>query len=113
MFIRFSSLLPIAALVAVAAADSSQCNTGSQQCCVMTQTVRFVPPHAFALCADRPTLQSNPTTLNYFSGLLGIALPTIDGLLGLGCSPITAIGTGTGATCTQQPVCCTDNTFVS
>ncbi|KAF8416421.1 hypothetical protein L210DRAFT_3545896 [Boletus edulis BED1] len=32
--------------------------------------------------------------------------------VGLGCSTITVIGTGSGATCTQQPVCCTNN-FVS
>jgi len=101
MFIRFSTLLPVAALAAVAAAvpgaleartDTSQCNTGSMNCCAFTQT-------------------STPTTLNYFSGLLGLALPTVTGLLGLGCSPITAIGLGTGATCTQQPVCCTNNNF--
>ena len=50
MFIRFSTLLPVAALVALAAAapgaleartDTSQCNTGSMQCCATTQTVRF------------------------------------------------------------------------
>ncbi|KAI9570832.1 hydrophobin 2 [Boletus coccyginus] len=102
MYFHLSTLLPVATLVAVVAAapseleartDSvSQCNTGSMQCCAMTQT-------------------STPTTLNYFSSLLGIALPSIDGLLGLSCSPITAIGTGTGASCTQQPVCCTGNNF--
>ncbi|KAF8553767.1 fungal hydrophobin [Imleria badia] len=100
MFIRFSTLLPVAALVAVAAAapsalqarDSSECNTGSMQCCLSTQT-------------------STPTTLNSLSGLLGIVLPTIEGLIGLGCSPISVLGLGSGASCTEQPVCCTDNTF--
>ena len=69
MFIRFSTLLPVAALVAVAAAapgaleartDSSSCNTGSQQCCVTTQTVRIFPPHAFTLCANHGPRCSRP-----------------------------------------------------
>ncbi|KAI9573145.1 hydrophobin [Boletus coccyginus] len=102
MYFQPSTLLPVAALVAVVAAAPSeleartdgvsQCNTGSMQCCATTQS-------------------STSTTLNYFSSLLGIALPSIDGLLGFGCSPITVIGTGTGASCTQQPVCCTGNNF--
>ncbi|KAF9484667.1 fungal hydrophobin, partial [Pholiota conissans] len=36
------------------------------------------------------------------SGLLGI-------LTGNNCSPITAIGVGSGANCQQQTVCCTGN----
>ncbi|KAF8550908.1 fungal hydrophobin [Imleria badia] len=100
MYARFS-ILPIAALAAVVAAapnaldarnDSSECNTGSLQCCTSTQT-------------------STPATLTELGGLLGLVLPTIDGLIGLGCTPITVIGTGSGASCTQQPVCCTDNSF--
>ncbi|KAF8553768.1 fungal hydrophobin [Imleria badia] len=101
MYTRFSTILPVAALVVVAAAaptelevrnGSSECNTGSMQCCLSTQT-------------------STTTTLNQLGGLLGIVLPTIEGLIGLGCSPITAIGLGSGASCTEQPVCCTGNTF--
>ncbi|KAI9573146.1 hydrophobin [Boletus coccyginus] len=102
MYFRLSTLLPIAAFVAVVAAAPSeleartdgvsQCNTGSMQCCATTQS-------------------STSTTLNYFSGLLGIALPDVTGLLGFGCSPLTILGTGTGASCTQQPVCCTNNNF--
>ena len=80
MFIRFSTLLPVAALVAVAAAapgalearTDSSCNTGSQQCCVMTQTVRFPPPHVFTLCANHGTRCSRPpqrsTTSAHCSG---------------------------------------------
>ena len=54
MYFRFSTLLPVAALVAVAAAapseleartGTSQCNTGSMECCTFTQTVRFRFPH--------------------------------------------------------------------
>ncbi|KIJ64308.1 hypothetical protein HYDPIDRAFT_90626 [Hydnomerulius pinastri MD-312] len=102
MFGRPSAfLLPIVALAAVAAAapndleargGSSQCNTGSISCCNNTYT-------------------STDTGLTSLLGLLGIVLPAVTGLVGLGCTPITVVGTGTGATCTQQPVCCTGNTF--
>ncbi|KAF9224193.1 hypothetical protein BS17DRAFT_817089 [Gyrodon lividus] len=44
-------------------------------------------------------------------GLLGAVLPNVQGLVGLGCTPITVVGTGSGAVCTQQPVCCTGNTY--
>ena len=60
-----------------------------------------------------PRYQSTPTTLTILSALLGIVLPDIGGLIGLSCDPITVIGTGSGSTCTEQTVCCTDNDFVS
>ena len=40
MFARLATLLPIAALVALVAANDSQCNSGELQCCDSTQTVR-------------------------------------------------------------------------
>ncbi|KIJ21151.1 fungal hydrophobin [Paxillus involutus ATCC 200175] len=101
MFIRPSSIvLPIVALAAVATASpstleargGSQCNTGPIQCC-------------------SNTLTNSATTLDLVSSLLGLSLPSISGLIGLGCNPITVVGTGTGAVCTQQPVCCSDNTY--
>ncbi|KIJ21149.1 fungal hydrophobin [Paxillus involutus ATCC 200175] len=101
MFIRPSSIvLPIVALAAVAMAapsalearGSSQCNTGPIQCC-------------------SSTMSSSTTTLAELSSLLGLSLPSIGGLIGLSCSSITGVGTGTGAVCTQQPVCCSDNTY--
>ncbi|KAI9570792.1 hypothetical protein HD554DRAFT_2018170, partial [Boletus coccyginus] len=66
-----------------------------------------------ALCANHhPRCCRLPRrSPNY--GLLGLALPSIDGLIGRGCTPTTVIGTGSGASCTQQAVCCTDNSFVS
>jgi hypothetical protein len=45
-----------------------------------------------------------------FSGSLGGTLTSPGGAT---CTPITAFGTGSGGTCTQQPVCCTNNTQVS
>ncbi|KAH7883462.1 hydrophobin 2 [Phlebopus sp. FC_14] len=100
MFPRLATILvPAFALAAVAAAAPSpieardgECNTGSLQCCTSTFSA------------------SDPTS-SALLGLLGIVLGPIDGLLGLGCTPITVIGTGSGATCTQQPVCCTGNTY--
>jgi hypothetical protein len=34
------------------------------------------------------------------------------GDVGLGCSPISVIGTGNGANCLQQPVCCSNESYV-
>ena len=46
-------------------------------------------------------------------GLLGIVLGDITGLLGLGCSPITVVGVGSGNACSANAVCCTNNDVVS
>ncbi|KAF8836399.1 hydrophobin [Paxillus ammoniavirescens] len=102
MFIRPSSIvLPIVALAtfAVAAPPAPQpqdgqpkCDTGSPMCCDSTST-------------------NDPAKLASLSESLGIALPSITGLIGLTCTPITGLGTGTGAVCTQKPVCCTDNDY--
>ncbi|KAI9570794.1 fungal hydrophobin [Boletus coccyginus] len=96
MYSRLATIVPIAALVAVATAAPgvveardtvSQCNTSDQYCCNsdITQTTSAV------------------------SGLLGI----LNGLnlgAGITCSPIGVIQVA-GNSCTQQPVCCTGNTF--
>ncbi|KAF9234085.1 hydrophobin [Melanogaster broomeanus] len=95
MFIRPSSIvLPIVALAAVATATPTleargQCDTGSTSCCQNTYT-------------------STDTTLTSLAATLGIVLPDVTGLFALGCSPLIL---GVGASCTQQPVCCTGNTF--
>jgi hypothetical protein len=62
VYTRFAILLPVAVLVAVAAAtpsaleardDPARCNTGSIQCCAMTEKYQISPLlHAFALCAN-------------------------------------------------------------
>ncbi|KAI9570834.1 hypothetical protein HD554DRAFT_2037289 [Boletus coccyginus] len=49
--------------------------------------------------------------LNYFSRLLGIALFHVTSLLRFSCTLIMIIRMETGASCTQQPVCCTNNNF--
>ncbi|KIJ21167.1 fungal hydrophobin [Paxillus involutus ATCC 200175] len=117
MFIRASSIVfPIVALAAVAIAappaaqpqnaqpqnaqpqntqpqnTQPKCNTGSPFCCDSTYT-------------------NDPTKLASLSKSLGIALPSVTGLIALTCTPITGLGTGTGAVCTEKPVCCTDNGY--
>ncbi|TFK70617.1 fungal hydrophobin [Pluteus cervinus] len=76
---------------AVVARTDGDCNTGSIQCCASTQT-------------------SSITNLALLSSLFGLALPNIGGLLGLSCSPLSILGVG-GNSCSQQPVCCTNNDF--
>ncbi|KDR79960.1 hypothetical protein GALMADRAFT_1171623 [Galerina marginata CBS 339.88] len=80
-----------AATVATSAPPASQCNTGSVQCCQSVQSA------------------SSPTAAGLL-GLLGIAVGSVTGLVGVTCSPITAIGVG-GNSCSAQPVCCSNNSF--
>ncbi|KAG9318026.1 fungal hydrophobin-domain-containing protein [Chiua virens] len=94
MQIRCATLLPVVALAAsvLAQDNSSQCDTGSIQCC-------------------NSVYSSSDSTLTEIFGILNIEPPSTSGDVGLGCDPITALGSGSGASCTQQPVCCTDNQF--
>ncbi|KAH7919202.1 fungal hydrophobin [Leucogyrophana mollusca] len=99
MFARLSTAVAVSyfALLAVAtpanvARQSSECDTGSAYCCNSVQA------------AD----SSAVTTL---LGLLGIVLGDITGNVGLTCSPLTIIGTGSGASCNQEPVCCTNDEY--
>ncbi|KAF8808389.1 fungal hydrophobin [Phlegmacium glaucopus] len=69
---------------------ASACNTGELQCCNSAQL---------------PTAPAVTTIL----GPLGISASSISGLVGLTCSPISVIGGS--ASCSAQPVCCTDNSF--
>ncbi|KAF9478387.1 fungal hydrophobin [Pholiota conissans] len=100
---QFTSLSAIAtlALATLAAATparrndtpppTNQCNTGSAQCCDSTSTA------------------STPSTAALL-GLLGIVVGSVTGLVGVTCSPITGVGVG-GTSCSEQPVCCTNNSF--
>ncbi|KIJ28123.1 hypothetical protein M422DRAFT_190150 [Sphaerobolus stellatus SS14] len=93
---KFALALPVAfGLLAVAAPSPqsvNQCNTGTTSCCNTVESA-----------TDSPVAS--------LLGLLGIVLGDITGQIGLGCTPITVIGVGSGANCAQQPVCCTGNTF--
>ncbi|KAF9220574.1 fungal hydrophobin [Gyrodon lividus] len=97
MFSRLSAIVAASfAVLAVAtphvSRSDSQCNTGSLQCCDSLQ-------------------DADSGVVTALAGLLGIVLGDLTGQVGVTCTPITVIGTGSGATCTQQPVCCTGNNY--
>ncbi|THH14751.1 hypothetical protein EW146_g5632 [Bondarzewia mesenterica] len=71
---------------------ASQCNTGPIQCCNTVES-------------------ASSSGVAGILGLLGIVLQDLNVIIGLNCSPITAIGLGGGANCVQQPVCCENNNF--
>ncbi|CAA7260491.1 unnamed protein product [Cyclocybe aegerita] len=83
--------LPLLAAASVLQIRAGDCNTGDIQCC-------------------NSTMQSSTTSLGLLSGLLGLVLPAISGLVGLNCSPLSIIGLG-GNSCSAQPVCCSNNQF--
>ncbi|KAF8136264.1 fungal hydrophobin [Boletus edulis] len=94
MFARFVTLLPLAALAAVAAAGpnvlkarTATCNSGSEYCC----NEKF---------DNVSTFEKDPLSL--IGVLLGLGVNA-----GVQCSPITIIGAlSNGAQCTQQTACC-------
>ncbi|KAI0750506.1 hydrophobin-251 [Fomes fomentarius] len=66
---------------------ASGCTTGSAQCCESTQTANSLP-------------------ISVILSLLGIVLPDLSALIGLGCTPISVIGVGSGNACSTNTVCC-------
>ncbi|THV02182.1 fungal hydrophobin [Dendrothele bispora CBS 962.96] len=89
-------LLALSALATLAAATpletrQGQCNTGSIQCCNSVQS-------------------ANTGLVQGLLGLLGVAVGSVTGQVGVTCSPISVIGAG-GNSCSAQPVCCSNNNF--
>nr|AAL05426.1 hydrophobin [Tricholoma terreum] len=89
--------LIVATLAAFVAATplpggSSQCNTGSIQCC-------------------QQTYSSTSSEASLIASIVGLDLSGVTGSIGSQCSPISAIGLGSGSSCTQQPVCCSNNNY--
>ncbi|EIW77382.1 fungal hydrophobin [Coniophora puteana RWD-64-598 SS2] len=90
MFSTIFAVLPFALL---ALADGNgQCATGTLSCC---------DNHLSAHDAQGPLGQLG----------LGDLLNGVTGNVGVNCNPITVIGTGQGATCTNEPVCCDHNNY--
>ncbi|KAG1727596.1 hydrophobin [Suillus lakei] len=93
MLARFFAVASLAAL-AIATSPltlrDGQCNTGNIKCCQSSTTTSTYNKAARSL------------------GLVEIAAEVI-GAVGLNCSPITVIGTGSGTTCNQEPMCCSGN----
>ncbi|KAF5367355.1 hypothetical protein D9615_010275 [Tricholomella constricta] len=76
---------------AVAVPSGNQCSSGAIQCCNSVQ-------------------DADSAAVAVLTGLLGIVLSSLTGQVGVNCTPISVIGVG-GNSCTQQTVCCTDNSF--
>ncbi|KDR75961.1 hypothetical protein GALMADRAFT_140193 [Galerina marginata CBS 339.88] len=87
----FAFALPVLAAATAIPRTDGDCNTGDIQCC-------------------NSTVQSSTTSLGLLSGLLGLVLPDLGGLIGLSCGGLNILGIG-GNSCSAQPVCCTNNSF--
>ncbi|KAL4081296.1 fungal hydrophobin-domain-containing protein [Scleroderma yunnanense] len=103
MFIRASALLvPVLALPSLVAAAPEpivqrggvSCSNGQQQCC-------------------NSSMNSQDVTQSLIEALVGVLVqvPIVGPLVGFQCSPITVVGVGGGASCSQQALCCSDNNF--
>ncbi|KAF9456413.1 hydrophobin [Collybia nuda] len=93
MFSKVAILATLTLALSVAAAPSGKeykCNTGKAYCCNSTH-------------------ESKSAEGTKMLALLGVATQNISGTFGQGCSPLTGVGIGGGASCKQQPVCCENN----
>ena len=57
--------------------------------------------------------QSDSAAGSALLSLLGVDLQGVTAQLGLGCSPISAVGLGGGKACASNAVCCQNNNVVS
>ncbi|RXW20039.1 hypothetical protein EST38_g5797 [Candolleomyces aberdarensis] len=103
MLARIFSLVAASSLLLLAAAapggketgghnDVSQCNNGEIYCCNQTQEAESV---------DKRT--------SLILELVGVDASNLQGVVGSNCSPLTAIGVGSGGSCSTQQVCCQKN----
>ncbi|KAF8871123.1 fungal hydrophobin, partial [Infundibulicybe gibba] len=72
---------------------ASQCNVSGLQCCNSVQA-------------------AGSSAVSGILALLGVVVQDVTALVGVNCSPITAVGIA-GNQCSAQPVCCTNNDFVT
>ncbi|CAA7263581.1 unnamed protein product [Cyclocybe aegerita] len=96
------ALFTVAAMAAFVAASPApggseggihnSCNTGPVQCCNSLH-------------------KKESKDANILAALVGVAVDSVGAYVGAQCSPITAIGLGSGASCGSQPVCCSNNSF--
>ena len=63
--------------------------------------------------ADNDLGQSDSAAGSALLALLGVDLKGVTAQVGLGCSPISAIGVGSGSACASNAVCCQNNNVVS
>ncbi|KDQ62765.1 hypothetical protein JAAARDRAFT_30683, partial [Jaapia argillacea MUCL 33604] len=90
----FAKAFSAATLFSILAVATAQCTTGALQCC------------------DTVESASSPTAAGILKSI-GVVVQDVNALVGLTCSPITAVGVGSGSSCTANPVCCTDNSWGS
>ncbi|KAH9911365.1 hydrophobin [Epithele typhae] len=92
MFARAAafSVLALALSAAATPVRRGSCNTGAVQCCNSTH-------------------DSSETAISTLVSLLGVDLSGITGKVGLQCSPVSAVGVGSGSSCSAQAVCCQNN----
>ncbi|KAI0737152.1 hydrophobin [Daedaleopsis nitida] len=88
------SALAILAVATPMPAPAASCSTGAIQCCESVQPANSA--------AAAPILAS-----------IGVVVQDVNALVGLTCSPITAIGVGSGSSCSANTVCCENNSFGS
>ncbi|KAF8896272.1 fungal hydrophobin-domain-containing protein [Infundibulicybe gibba] len=109
MFTRtvYSALLLAAPLLAVAGSvpkptgetPLSQCNVDNVQCCKSTEEAHSLTPETKSLLGG----------LLGGGGLLSVVLGSLDAQVAKGCSPLSIVGSGNS--CSNQPVCCENNSF--
>ena len=61
----------------------------------------------------RDAKQSDSAAGSALLSVLGVDLKGVTAQLGLGCSPISAVGLGGGKACASNAVCCQNNNVVS
>jgi len=125
MFAPFALLFSLLAFVAETSAvpvlssrdnstcssSGAQCNTGTVSCCETTYPVSSY--FLIFVGLSYTSKQANSSVLTNITSTLNIQLGPADGSFGMGCSPLGAIGPGSGAMCVAEPVCCSGNTYVS
>ncbi|KAI0628864.1 hydrophobin-251 [Trametes polyzona] len=73
------------------------------------------PLEARASCSTAPiqccesTTKADSAAGTKILSLLGVTVQDLDVLLGLGCSPISVVGVGSGNACSGETVCCESN----
>ncbi|RPD55308.1 fungal hydrophobin [Lentinus tigrinus ALCF2SS1-7] len=90
MFARLAVVSTLSFALLAAAADTGSCSTGPVQCCNSVES-------------------SDSAAGSALLSVLGIDLKGVTAQLGLGCSPISAVGLGSGNACASQAVCCQNN----
>ncbi|KAG1732436.1 fungal hydrophobin [Suillus paluster] len=87
-----ASILALLPFALFAAAQSSQCDTGTIQCC------------------ESSTSYSTAQWMYPEYGIVDVAA-AVDAVVGLTCSGVTVVGTSSGCEANQQPLCCEDNSY--